>query len=46
MMKLIIGIILGVVLVTYHPQIVTTTKDFFVDSGIRDTIVNKLKEVK
>ena len=46
MMKFIFGIICGVILVTYHPQIVTTTKDYFVDSGIRDTIVNKLKEVR
>ena len=46
MMKFIFGIIFGVVLVTYHPQIVTTTKDLFVDSGIRDTIIDKLKEVR
>tara|TARA_B100001057_G_scaffold58314_1_gene51716 strand:- start:1787 stop:1927 length:141 start_codon:yes stop_codon:yes gene_type:complete len=46
MMKFIFGIIVGVILVTYHPNILATTKDVFVDSGIRDTIVNKLKEVR
>jgi len=44
--KILIGIILGVVLVTYYPQIATTTKDVFVDSGARDEIVKSLKEVK
>jgi len=44
--KILIGIILGVVLVTYYPQIATTTKDVFVESGARDEIVKTLKEVK
>jgi len=44
--KILIGIILGVVLVTYYPQIATTTKDVFVESGARDEIVKSLKEVK
>jgi len=44
--KILIGIILGVVLVTYYPQIATTTKDIFVDSGARDEIIKTLKEVK
>ncbi len=46
MFKILIGIILGVVLVTYYPQIATTTKDVFVESGARDEIVKSLKEVK
>jgi len=37
--KILIGIILGVVLVTYYPQIATTSKEVFVDSGARDEIV-------
>ena len=45
MFKILIGIILGVVLVTYYPQIATTTKDIFVESGARDEIVKSLKEV-
>lgn len=40
------GIVVGIVLVTYYPQITTTTKAIFVDSGIRDQIVNQLKEVE
>lgn len=40
------GIVVGIVLVTYYPQIITTTKAMFVDSGIRDQIVNQLKEVE
>ena len=46
MFKIIIGIVLGVVLVTYYPQISTTSKEVFLDSGARDEIVKSLKEVK
>jgi len=44
--KILIGIVLGIVIVTYYPQISTTTKQMFVDSGARDEIVKSLKEVK
>jgi|TARA_B110000196_G_C20666521_1_gene439869 hypothetical protein len=44
--KILIGIVLGVVLVTYYPQISTTSKEVFLDSGARDEIVKSLKEVK
>jgi hypothetical protein len=44
--KILIGIILGVVLVTYYPQIATTSKEVFLDSGARDEIIKSLKEVK
>ena len=46
MIKIIIGIIIGIVLSTYYPQISNTLKDFFLDSGARDSIVETLKEVK
>ena len=46
MFKLLLGIVLGVVLVTYYPQIATTSKQMFLDSGARDEIVKTLKEVK
>ena len=46
MFKILIGIVLGIVIVTYYPQIATTTKEVFVDSGARDEIVKSLKEVK
>ena len=43
--KIIFGMLLGVVLVTYYPNIITTTTNWFVDSGARDSIVETLKEV-
>ena len=46
MFKIIFGIILGIVLVTYYPNIITTTTNWVVDSGARDSIVETLKEVK
>ena len=46
MFKIIIGIVLGIVIVTYYPQIATTTKEIFLESGARDEIVKSLKEVK
>ena len=46
MIKIIIGIIIGIGLSTYYPEISSTLKDFFLDSGARDSIVETLKEVK
>ena len=31
--KFIIGIVVGIVLVTYYPQITTTTTKLFIESG-------------
>mgnify|MGYP000005548887 FL=1 len=45
MFKIIFGMILGIVLVTYYPNILTTTTTWFVDSGARDSIVKSLNEV-
>ena len=45
MFKIIFGMILGIVLVTYYPNIITTTTKWFVDSGARDSIDETLKEV-
>ena len=45
MIKFIMGSVVGIVLVTYYPQITTTTTKWFIDSGVRDQIVNQLKEV-
>ena len=33
MIKFIIGIVVGIVLVTYYPQITTTTTKLFIESG-------------
>ena len=45
MMKILIGIMLGVVLVTYYPQIGSVLSDIFVETGIRDDLVNLLEGV-
>jgi Na+/H+-dicarboxylate symporter len=45
MVKVIIGIVLGVVMVTYYPQIGSVLSDVFVESGIRDDLVNLLEGV-
>lgn len=43
MMKILIGIILGIVLITYYPEIGSVLTDVFVDSGMRDDIVKTLE---
>jgi hypothetical protein len=45
MMRFIIGIVLGIVLITYYPQIGSVLADIFVESGIRDDLVNLLEGV-
>jgi hypothetical protein len=45
MMKILIGIVLGIVLITYYPQIGSVLTDIFVESGIRDDLVNLLEGV-
>ena len=45
MMKIFLGIVCGIFIATYYPQITTTTTSWFVDSGARDSIVETLKEV-
>ena len=46
MMKIFLGIVCGIFIATYYPQITTTTKQLFIESGVIDNIVNTLKEVK
>ena len=46
MMKIFLGIVCGIFIAKYYPQITTTTKQLFIESGARDNIVNTLKEVK
>ena len=45
MMKILIGIVLGVVMVTYYPQIGSVLSDVFVETGIRDDLVDLLEGV-
>lgn len=46
MMKILIGIVLGIMLVTYYPQIGSVLTDVFVDSGMRDDLVDTLEGIK
>lgn len=45
MFKFIFGIIVGVVTVTYYPEISTALADWFVDSGSRDTVIKTLERM-
>ena len=46
MFKFIFGICVGIVLVTYYPQILTITTTWFIDSGARDEIIQTLEGMK
>ena len=39
MMKILIGIILGIVLVTYYPEIGSVVSEIFIETGMRDNLV-------
>ena len=43
--KILFGILLGIVIVTYYPEITETAADLFVDTA-RDEIVQKLREIR
>ena len=43
MMKILIGIILGIVLITYYPEIGSVVSDVFIETGMRDDLVNTLE---
>lgn len=45
MIKLIIGFALGCFLVAYYPQVGEVLSQVFVESGMRDDIVEKLKGI-
>jgi hypothetical protein len=46
MIKLLIGIAIGMVVVLFWPDLLTNIKDVFIGSGVRDTIVESLQKVK
>ena len=46
MFKFIFGIAMGIILVTYYPAITTVTTDWFIDSGVRDEVVETLEGMK
>ena len=43
MMKILIGIILGIVLVTYYPEIGSVVSEIFIETGMRVDLVNTLE---
>jgi len=45
MIKIIIGIVLGIVMITYYPQIGSVLSDVFIDTGMRDDLVNLLEGI-
>ncbi len=46
MIKIIIGMGLGVVLTVFYPDIITYVKSAFLDSGARYLVVDQFKEIK
>ena len=47
MIKIIIGLVIGVMLCTYYPSIAPVAKYKFLESGgARDSLVDTLKEIK
>ena len=46
MVKLLIGVGLGVILTVFYPDIVPIVKSAFLDTGARDIVVDTLKEIK
>ena len=45
-MKYLIGIVIGLALTLFYPNIVPYVKTAFIDSGIRDSAVKTLMSVK
>ena len=46
MFKFLGGIVIGVALAVFYPDIVPVVKSSFLDSGVRDVVVDTLKEIK
>ena len=47
LIKIIIGVAIGIMLCSYYPSVVPIAKYKFLESGgARDTLVNTLKEIK
>ena len=46
MFKFLGGIVIGVALAVFYPDIVPVVKNSFLDSGVRDVVVDTLKEIK
>ena len=46
MIKFLGGIVIGVAVAVFYPDIVPVVKNSFLDSGVRDVVVDTLKEIK
>ena len=46
MFKFLFGIVIGVSMSVFYPDIVPVVKNSFLDSGVRDVVVDTLKEIK
>ncbi len=46
MLKFFFGIVVGVVLTVFYPDIIPYVKNLFLDSGARDVAVETLKGIK
>ena len=46
MFKFLGGIVIGVMVAVFYPDIVPIVKNSFLDSGVRDVVVDTLKEIK
>ena len=45
-MKYLIGIVIGIALTLFYPNIVPYVKNAFIDSGVRDSAVEMLMDVR
>jgi len=46
MFKFLGGVVIGVAMAVFYPDIVPVVKSSFLDSGVRDVVVYTLKEIK
>tara|TARA_Y100001963_G_scaffold27279_1_gene37198 strand:- start:10113 stop:10250 length:138 start_codon:yes stop_codon:yes gene_type:complete len=44
--RVLLGIAIGIVLTVFYPDIIPWAKGLFLDSGVRDIMVDSLKEIK
>ena len=45
-MKYVIGIVIGIVITLFYPDIVAYIKNAFIESGVRDSAIQTLQSVR
>jgi hypothetical protein len=45
-MKYVIGIVIGIVITLFYPDIVPYIKNAFIESGVRDSAIQTLQSVR